>query len=221
MPMALALSPVASYADGSYKQNQVQADGSEAVVAEGAQTGESASSEADSNTAGGLIEGNTPSAEDPSGEASDPGDNDVPFPGGAEGGAADGAGKGGEPAGPSGQPDTDVDPGAPEPPRETPLADGSYVVLPACSDDQDHGAVLPPEGRVARRRRGEGGTGLGAESGASTLAEPAHMRWRDWRKCVGENGENYIDANNSRLTLPWIVLHPRSLSSALSCLMIL
>lgn len=21
------------------------------------------------------------------------------------------------------------------------------------------------------------------------------MRWRDWRKCVGENGENYIDAN--------------------------
>ena len=21
------------------------------------------------------------------------------------------------------------------------------------------------------------------------------MRWRDWRKYVGENGENYIDAN--------------------------
>lgn len=68
----------------------------------------------------------TPSAEDPSGEASNPGDNGMPFPGGAEGGQ-------GEAAGPSGQPDTDVDPGAPEPPRETPLADGSYVVLPACS----------------------------------------------------------------------------------------
>ena len=24
----------------------------------------------------------------------------------------------------------------------------------------------------------------------------AHPRWRDWRKCVGENGEKYIDANN-------------------------
>ena len=23
------------------------------------------------------------------------------------------------------------------------------------------------------------------------------MRWRDWRKYVGENGENYIDANTS------------------------
>lgn len=71
----------------------------------------------------------TPSAEDPSGEASNPGDNGMPFPGGAEGGQSEG----GEAAGPSRQPDTDVDPGAPEPPRETPLADGSYVVLPACS----------------------------------------------------------------------------------------
>lgn len=74
-----------------------------------------------------------PSAEDPSGEASDPGDVDVPFPGGAEAGAADGSGEGAEAAGPFGQPDTDVDPGAPEPPREAPLADGSYVVVPACS----------------------------------------------------------------------------------------
>ena len=77
-----------------------------------------------------------PSAEDPSGEASDPGDVDVPFPGGAEAGAADGSGEGAEAAGPFGQPDTDVDPGAPEPPREAPLADGSYVVLPACSSSR-------------------------------------------------------------------------------------
>ena len=28
------------------------------------------------------------------------------------------------------------------------------------------------------------------------MANPAHPRWRDWRKCVGENGEKYIDANN-------------------------
>ena len=27
------------------------------------------------------------------------------------------------------------------------------------------------------------------------MANPAYPRWRDWRKCVGENGENYIDAN--------------------------
>lgn len=27
------------------------------------------------------------------------------------------------------------------------------------------------------------------------MANPAHPRWRDWLKCVGENGENYIDAN--------------------------
>lgn len=77
-----------------------------------------------------------PSAEDPSGEASDPGDVDVPFPGGAEAGAADGSGEGAEAAGPFGQPDTGVDPGAPEPPREAPLADGSYVVLPACSSSR-------------------------------------------------------------------------------------
>ncbi|WP_416378192.1 hypothetical protein, partial [Collinsella aerofaciens] len=25
---------------------------------------------------------------------------------------------------------------------------------------------------------------------------PAYPRWRDWRKCVDGNGENYIDANN-------------------------
>lgn len=29
----------------------------------------------------------------------------------------------------------------------------------------------------------------------SALANPAHPRWRDWRKYVGENGEKYIDAN--------------------------
>ena len=28
------------------------------------------------------------------------------------------------------------------------------------------------------------------------MANPAHPRWRDWRKYVGENGEKYIDANN-------------------------
>lgn len=77
-----------------------------------------------------------PSAEDSSGEASNPGDNGMPFPGGAEAGAADGSGEGAEAAGPFGQPDTDVDPGAPEPPREAPLADGSYVVLPACSSSR-------------------------------------------------------------------------------------
>lgn len=27
------------------------------------------------------------------------------------------------------------------------------------------------------------------------MANPAHPRWRDWRKYVGENGEKYIDAN--------------------------
>lgn len=27
------------------------------------------------------------------------------------------------------------------------------------------------------------------------MANPAYPRWRDWRKCVGENGEKYIDAN--------------------------
>ncbi|MED9952241.1 MAG: ATP-binding cassette domain-containing protein, partial [Collinsella sp.] len=41
----------------------------------------------------------------------------------------------------------------------------------------------------------EGGGRLGAESGTSALANPAYPRWRDWRKCVGGNGENYIDAN--------------------------
>ena len=30
------------------------------------------------------------------------------------------------------------------------------------------------------------------------MANPAHPRWRDWRKYVGENGENYIDANSER-----------------------
>ena len=28
------------------------------------------------------------------------------------------------------------------------------------------------------------------------MANPAYPRWRDWRKCVGGNGENYIDANS-------------------------
>ena len=27
------------------------------------------------------------------------------------------------------------------------------------------------------------------------MANLAYPRWRDWRKCVGGNGENYIDAN--------------------------
>ena len=27
------------------------------------------------------------------------------------------------------------------------------------------------------------------------MADSAKARWRDWRKYVGENGENYIDAN--------------------------
>ena len=31
------------------------------------------------------------------------------------------------------------------------------------------------------------------------MANPAYPRWRDWRKCVGGNGENYIDANKRRL----------------------
>lgn len=31
------------------------------------------------------------------------------------------------------------------------------------------------------------------------MANPAYPRWRDWLKCVGENGENYIDANNKAL----------------------
>lgn len=29
------------------------------------------------------------------------------------------------------------------------------------------------------------------------MANPAHPRWRDWRKYVGENGEKYIDANTA------------------------
>ena len=30
------------------------------------------------------------------------------------------------------------------------------------------------------------------------MANPVYPRWRDWRKCVGGNGENYIDANNRK-----------------------
>lgn len=30
------------------------------------------------------------------------------------------------------------------------------------------------------------------------MANPAHPRWRDWRKYVGENGEKYIDANSNK-----------------------
>ena len=30
------------------------------------------------------------------------------------------------------------------------------------------------------------------------MANPAYPRWRDWRKCVGGNGENYIDANSGK-----------------------
>ena len=33
------------------------------------------------------------------------------------------------------------------------------------------------------------------------MANPAYPRWRDWRKCVGGNGENYIDANISKFLL--------------------
>ena len=33
------------------------------------------------------------------------------------------------------------------------------------------------------------------------MANPAHPRWRDWRKYVGENGEKYIDANNFQYLL--------------------
>ena len=32
------------------------------------------------------------------------------------------------------------------------------------------------------------------------MANPAYPRWRDWRKCVGGNGENYIDANTGYLS---------------------
>lgn len=32
------------------------------------------------------------------------------------------------------------------------------------------------------------------------MANPAYPRWRDWRKCVGGNGENYIDANTVDLS---------------------
>lgn len=31
------------------------------------------------------------------------------------------------------------------------------------------------------------------------MANPAYPRWRDWRKCVGGNGENYIDANTASI----------------------
>ena len=33
------------------------------------------------------------------------------------------------------------------------------------------------------------------------MANPAHPRWRDWRKYVGENGEKYIDANTADCAL--------------------
>ena len=72
---------------------------------------------------------------------------------------------------------------------------GGRQALPPLRDDQDNGTVVPPEGHIHRRRGREGGGSLDAESGASALANPAHPRWRDWRKYVGENGEKYIDAN--------------------------
>lgn len=31
------------------------------------------------------------------------------------------------------------------------------------------------------------------------MANPAYPRWRDWRKCIGENGEKYIDANKIQI----------------------
>ena len=31
------------------------------------------------------------------------------------------------------------------------------------------------------------------------MANPVYPRWRDWRKCVGGNGENYIDANKDEI----------------------
>ena len=33
------------------------------------------------------------------------------------------------------------------------------------------------------------------------MANPAYPRWRDWRKCVGENGEKYIDTNNKQFKI--------------------
>ena len=37
------------------------------------------------------------------------------------------------------------------------------------------------------------------------MANPVYPRWRDWRKCVGGNGENYIDANSGHYRWPeWI-----------------
>ena len=59
------------------------------------------------------------------------------------------------------------------------------------------------------------------------MANPAHPRWRDWRKYVGENGEKYIDANtdlvfeagefsrfrNARSFAAWVGLTPSEHSS--------
>lgn len=38
------------------------------------------------------------------------------------------------------------------------------------------------------------------------MANPAHPRWRDWRKYVGENGGNYIDANIDLSDRRWLEL---------------
>ena len=54
---------------------------------------------------------------------------------------------------------------------------GGRQALPPLRDDQDSGTVVPPEGRIHRRRGREGGGSLDAESGASALANPAHPRW--------------------------------------------
>lgn len=44
------------------------------------------------------------------------------------------------------------------------------------------------------------------------MANPAYPRWRDWRKCVGENGEKYIDTNSVLVESAWHYLgcSPRS-----------
>ena len=40
------------------------------------------------------------------------------------------------------------------------------------------------------------------------MANPAYPRWRDWLKCVGENGENYIDANRALAGRPLETVTP-------------
>ena len=88
---------------------------------------------------------------------------------------------------------------------------GSNVTASAVADRLcHHCAMIKITGRSYRLKDvsigGEDGReekdALGAESGASALANLAHPRWRDWRKCVGENGEKYIDANTTPPSAP-------------------